>query len=176
RERRTEDRTEVAIADREGLREVVVEREIVVVVVPHRVPIERLLGTFGFRVDLDEPVVGARVQRRRGSPEIALLVASDPAVVEIRTRTEAWFVERVNYLAKVTGVAVATDEGPGRRLPLARQPVDTRAVGRITSLEAAPGVVRCVRNISENAEVVVEGVVLLHRDDDVFRVAQISIG
>jgi len=41
---------------------------------------------------------------------------------------------------------------------------------------ARTGVVRAARHVRQDAEVIVEGVVLLHQDDDVLHLVQVSVG
>ena len=109
---RSDHRREIPIADREGLRQPVVEGQIVVVVEGHGVVRQALrVGLQGGVVDAHESVVRTLAQRIRGMVEVRLLVTARPPVVQIRAGA-------IIRLSKWRGVGV---EGEDLRLAAQRQ-------------------------------------------------------
>ena len=99
RERLADDVGKVAIADRKRLHEVIVEGQIHVGVVAHRVVVRRLIGLFRHLVHLDEPPVAAPLQHVVRVQEVALSMAPNPAVIEVRPDAVPRIVEGSHAVA-----------------------------------------------------------------------------
>src|SRR6266403_2502015 len=99
-EGRTENGREITVADGKGLRESVIEGQIRLVVVAHRVVISRGLpagiGLARRIVHAHEAVVRALAERLRGVVEVRLLVGPGPVVVQVRSGAVVRWVEREN--------------------------------------------------------------------------------
>ena len=176
RKRRSDHRREVPIADRERLGEPVIEGQVAIVVVPHRL----VFGVALPGVDLlrrvvhaHEAVIRAVPQRIRRMVEVRLLVRSGPPVVEVRFGAVVGQFEGADPLhpRRRIGVEVpvaAVETGP---LPLASETVDAAMVASC----ARAGMIWTARHVRQHPEVVVERMVFLHHDDDVVHLAQVAL-
>jgi len=176
REGRADDRAEVAVVDREPLGEGVVEWQVALVVEAHRIVVGRALATVGLLcgvVHQDEAVIGTGCQRSCGIVEVGFAVAALPVVLEVRPGAVVGIVEGENGAPIVVNIRVGAGVIAGG-IPLAPEPIDAGVIsGRACS---AATVIRRAAGVGEHAKVVVEGMILLHHDDDVVDFAQISVG
>ena len=167
-------RGEIPIVDREGLRQRVVEGQVPLVVEPHRVVVGRRLQAvvvlLGGVVHENEPVVRARHQRRRRTHEVRFGVAARPLVLQVRRGAVVLRVEGEHGAAVIVDVRVAA--GQIAAAPRAGEPVHAGVVERVA--RARP--VRAAWHVRQRAEVVVEGVVLLHEHDHVLDAVQVTCG
>jgi hypothetical protein len=132
----------------------------------------------GLGVDPDEAVHRRVAQHVVGVIEVGLAVGVDPAMIEVGGGAPARVVERVDDAAVVVEVGVGAVEAAAG-VELAAQAVDAavvarRAAGAVVANAAAAvmgmavrRVIWTARRVGQRAEVVIEGVVLLHDDDDV---------
>src|SRR5262249_21721949 len=130
RERRTNDRTVVAIVDREALGDAVIEGEIVLVVEAHRVIVGRALAAVDLLLSVvhqDEAVIETACQGICRIVEVGLHVAARPVVLQVWAGAVAGVVKGDARVAVVVGVGV------GARVsvvgPRAGEPVDAGVVG-----------------------------------------------
>src|SRR5262249_57656708 len=118
----------------------------------------------------------ARPQHVVDLPEVPLLVAAVPAVLEVGTGTQTGIVKRSDGATEVAAVAVAAGEHPRVLWRLAGQAVDAGVVGLRAGMTSLGAVVRRARDVGQRPEVIVEGVVLLHHHDDVIHLVEVAIG
>src|SRR5215475_2311153 len=113
--------------------------------------------------------------------EIGFVMGADPAVIEVRLDAAVGILEREDLAGASIYIGVRARERAVAR-HLTAQPVDaavvvgaTAAIITIVAVVIAigiHGVVDAARHIGERAEVVVEGMIFLHDDDDVLQVLQ----
>ena len=160
RERLREHRGEIAIVDGELAGQVVIEGNLLLRVETDGLVLERALADvvlLGFVVHSHEPV-RRTVQRliRRGV--VHLPVRADPGMVEVRLHAPVPEVESAHCCAAQVGVVV-------------------RAAGVIAFAAWAGGcAVGAARRVRQCAEVIVEGMVLLHEDENVLHFVHVSVG
>ena len=94
-------------------------------------------------------------------------------MIQIRPDAEALLVERVDHAAVVVEVRVCACEAAVRIDPAA-QSVDAAVV--VLRAEAESAVIRPSGHVGQRPEVVVEGAILLHDDDDVIHLVQVAVG
>jgi hypothetical protein len=174
-EGRPQQRREIPVVDGEGLRQPVVEGQVVLGVEPHRLVFGRALTQdvrlLGGVVHQHEAVVEWRPQRVAGVREIRLHVTAQPLMVEVRLHAIILQMKGRDERAVIIEVGVEAPQLVGG-VTLAGEPIDACMLVVL----ARPAAVGTASDIGQRAEIVVERVVLLHQDDDVFHPAEITIG
>ena len=185
----SEDGGEVAVVDGELLGEIVVEGDFALGVEVHGLIFSGVfysgrIDLFGHVVDADEAVGEEVLERVVGVIEVGFAMGGEPAVVEIGADAAARVMKDGDDLAGFIFVAVGADE-VAADVEVAGESVDAsvvvfgaaRGVVAATLVTVMLGlVIGTTRSECEGSEVVIEGVVLLHDDDDVLDLAQVAVG
>jgi hypothetical protein len=124
----------MAVADREVLRQTIVEWQVVLVVESHRRVVGRCLRSavdlFGQVVLAYELVTEEVVERVVRLHEIGLMVRADPAVIEVWEHTTAGIVKREHAGGVDVDIRVQARKRSAGRRPTG-QPVDAAVVVRL---------------------------------------------
>jgi hypothetical protein len=177
------------VAEGEVLRQAIIERQLVLVVERHRLVFDRRLrADVGLVGREHEPVAPEMLQRVVGIGEVGRFMDGDPTVVDIGNGAAPRVVEGEDGAAVAVEVRIAAQEGAAGG-DLACQAVDAAvivgqaafgaiavAVLVVIAVDHARPVVGPARHIGQGPELIVEGMVLLHHDDDVLQVPQVAIG
>ncbi|MDX6464856.1 MAG: hypothetical protein QOE55_8553 [Acidobacteriaceae bacterium] len=185
----SEDGGEVAVVDGELLRQIVVEGDFALGVEVHGLIFGGVfcsgrVDLFGHVVDAHEAVSQEVLEGVVGVIEVGFAMGGEPAVVEVGADAAARVVKDGDDLAVFIDVAVRADE-VAADVELAGESVDAgvvifRAAGSVVAAIVVTVmlglVIGTTRRQCEGSEVVIEGVVLLHDDDDVLDLAQVAVG
>ena len=98
-------------------------------------------------------------------------MSADPRMIKIGQHTAARFMKRAYRRIIVVRIRIRAVQIP-RWVGCTSQAVHTLVIVHCTSAV----VVRTPRCLTKHTKVVVKGMVLLHHDDDVLKILQVSIG
>jgi hypothetical protein len=121
----------------------------------------------------DETIALGIPKSQRGTEKIDLFVGLEPRVIEVGTGAAAVVVKGENRAAVVIEVGVEAGDVAGL-VGFAGKAVDTVVVILAAAVEFM--VIRAAGRVGQCAEVIVEGMVLLHDHDHVFHFFYVAVG
>ena len=106
---------------------------------------------------------------------VGLLVGGEPRVIEVRSDTAAGLMEGEDLGAVVVEVGIKTVESAGG-VGETGEAIDATVIVGIAAVSPARIMIRRAWSVRQRAEIVVEGMIFLHDDDDVIDFFQAGLG